>query len=94
MLTIVNALPERTAELTRALINPVLLEQNPLEVVDRVLVNVVYAHVLDGTLDEYREALDQALASNVRLATLLSEYHPEPIVRRFLTEVRRRLVLN
>jgi hypothetical protein len=75
----------------RALIFIVEQEQNPLDRVDRVLSDVVHAQ-LDGTPTEYREALDSALASNVALARLArSEYHPEPIVRRFLSEVRRRL---
>ena len=72
----------------RDLIYTVKLEWDPLEGVDRALAEVVYA---SGTLAEYREALDHALASNVALAKLGPEYHPEPIVRRFLREVRRRL---
>ena len=76
----------------RALIFIVEREENPLDGVDRVLADVVHARAFDGTPNEYREALDSALASNVALARLArSEYHPEPIVRRFLSEVRRRL---
>jgi len=75
----------------RAMIYIVEREQNPLDGVDRVLADVVHARALDGTPNEFREALDTALASNVALARLGPEYHPEPIVRRFLSEVRRRL---
>lgn len=61
-------------------------EQDPLENIERAL-EVIAA----GGLDEYRAALDQALASEVALANLGPEYHPEVIVRRYLSEVRRRL---
>jgi hypothetical protein len=86
-----QALSERQLGLMRALILPVLRQQNPFDEIDRVVVDVVYGAVLDGTPTEYREALDHALASNIPLAKLESEYHPEVIVRRFLTEVRRRI---
>jgi hypothetical protein len=75
----------------RALIYVVERERDPLENIDRVLADVVFRQALDGTPTEYRAALDRALASNVALARLGPEYHPEPIVRRFLSEIRRRL---
>jgi hypothetical protein len=75
----------------RALIYVVERERDPLENVDRVLSDVVFTQTLDGTPTEYRAALDRALESNVALARLGPEYHPEPIVRRFLSEIRRRL---
>ena len=34
-----------------------------------------------------------SVASNIRLASLCPEYHPEVILRRFLTELRRRLLM-
>jgi len=57
----------------------------------------VLAVALAGPVDEYRAALDQALASSVRLANLGPEYHPEVIVRRLLARssapaVRRQLI--
>ena len=73
--------------LTRALLHLVEREPDPLASVDRVLAHVVD----DASASEYREALDRALASNIALARLGPEYHPESIVRRFLSEVRRRL---
>jgi hypothetical protein len=86
-----SELSPRDVGLMRALIYVVEREQDPLAGVDRVLADVVYTQALDGTPNEYCEALDRALASNVALARLGPEYHPEPIVRRFLSEVRRRL---
>jgi len=83
-------LSQRTTGLVLSLFQVVYLERDPLEKIDSVL-----AVALAGPVDEYRAALDQALASSVRLANLGPEYHPEVIVRRLLAEVRRRLsVLN
>ena len=86
-----QSLSDRELGLMRALIQPVLRQQNPLDEIDRVLVDVVHGNVLDAAPTEYREALDRALASNISLAKLGPEYHPEVIVRRFLSEVRRRI---
>ncbi len=79
-------LSERTAGLMRSLIEVVYFERDPLEKIDHVL-----QVAMSGSIEEYRAALDQALASNVPLANLGPEYHPEVIVRKFLAEVRRRL---
>jgi hypothetical protein len=70
----------------RTLCDVVRYERDPFEQIDRVV-----AVALEGPVDEYRDALQQALASNVALARLGPEYHPEVIVRRLLSEVRRRL---
>ncbi|MGN6110791.1 MAG: hypothetical protein ACTHU0_37160 [Kofleriaceae bacterium] len=78
----------------RALMHVVQLEQNPLDGVERALATVVYAGALDGSPEEYRDALDDALASPAPLARLGPEYHPEVIVRRYLHEIRRRLAGN
>ncbi len=87
----VDELSPRTIALARSLIQPVLREHDPLESVDTILSTIVHASAVDTPAD-YLEALDEALASKAPLAQLLPEYHPEVIVRRFLSEVRRRLV--
>lgn len=79
-------LSQRTTGLMLSLFEVIYFERDPLEKIDSVL-----AVALAGPIDEYRDALDQALASSVRLANLGPEYHPEVVVRRLLTEVRRRL---
>lgn len=61
-------------------------EQNVFENIERVLAIAI------GSADEYRAAIELALASNVALANLGPEYHPEVIVRRFLADIRDRLV--
>ena len=79
-------LPERTAVVVRTLMEFVRYEQNVFENIDRVLA------IARHSPDEYRVAIDIALASNVALANLGPEYHPEVIVRRFLAQLRERLV--
>jgi hypothetical protein len=61
-------------------------EQNVFDNIERVL---AIAH---SAADEYRAAIEIALASDAHLATLGPEYHPEVIVRRFLAELLERLV--
>jgi hypothetical protein len=79
-------LPERTAVIVRTLMEFVRYEQNVFENIERVL---AIAH---NSANEYRVAIEIALASDVALANLGPEYHPEVIVRRFLAELRERLV--
>jgi hypothetical protein len=79
-------LPERTAVIVRTLMEHVRYEQNVFDNIERVL------EIVSSSLDEYRVAIEIALASNVSLANLGPEYHPEVIVRRFLAEIRERLV--
>ena len=79
-------LPERTAVIVRTLMESVRYEQNVFENIERVL------EIVHNSVDEYRSAIEIALASNVSLANLGPEYHPEVIVRRFLAEIRERLV--
>ena len=79
-------LPERTAVVVRTLMELVRYEQDVFENVDRALAIAV------RSVEEYRAAIDIALASNAALANLGPEYHPEVIVRRFLAQLRERLV--
>jgi hypothetical protein len=88
IIVVVVELSARTTGLMLSLFEVVYHERDPLEKIDSVV-----AVALAGPVDEYRAALDQALASSVRLANLGPEYHPEVIVRRLLTEVRRRLAV-
>ena len=79
-------LPERTAVIVRTLMEYVRYEQNVFDNIERVL------EVANEMADEYRRAIEIALASDVALANLGPEYHPEVIVRKFLAEIRERLV--
>lgn len=87
----VDELSPRTIAITRSLIQPVQLELDPLDRVDDILANIIHVGTVDRP-EDYLAAIDEALASRARLATLLPEYHPEVILRRFLSELRRRLV--
>lgn len=79
-------LPERTAVIVRTLMEYVRYEQNVFDNIERVL------EVAHDMADEYRRAIEIALASDVPLANLGPEYHPEVVVRKFLAEIRERLV--
>ena len=79
-------LPERTAVIVRTLMEFVRYEQDVFDNLERVL------EIANELADEYRRAIEIALASDVALANLGPEYHPEVIVRRFLAEIRERLV--
>jgi hypothetical protein len=80
-------LPERTAVVVRTLMEYVRYEQNVFDNIERVLA------IASNSADEYRSAIELALASDVALANLGPEYHPEVIVRRFLAELLTRLIL-
>lgn len=84
-------LSPRTIGLTQTLIRPVQLQLNPLEHVD-VVIGVVHQDPI-ATPEDYLAALDEALGSTSPIARLLPEYHPEVILRRFLSEIRRRLAV-
>ena len=79
-------LPEQTAVIVRTLMEYVRYEQNVFDNIERVL------EIANEMADEYRRAIEIALASDVALANLGPEYHPEVIVRKFLAEIRERLV--
>jgi hypothetical protein len=87
----VDDLSPRTIAITRSLIQPVQLELDPLAMVDDILARIIFNSTIDTPAD-YVAALDEALGSKAPLATLLPEYHPEVILRRFLTELRRRII--
>ena len=71
----------------RALCDVVKYERDPFEKIDQVV-----GVALAGPVDEYVDALHQALTSSASIARLGPEYHPEPVIRRLLAEVRRRLI--
>jgi hypothetical protein len=87
----VDDLSPRTIAITRSLIQPVQLQLDPLAMVDEVLARIIFNSPIDTPAD-YVAALDEALSSKAPLAALLPEYHPEVILRRFLAELRRRIV--
>jgi hypothetical protein len=77
--------------LLRALIYVVQFEADPTQAVDRVLTQVIEAGVLGATRQAYRVALAQALASDVALATLIPQPHPETTIRQYIALLSQRL---
>ena len=75
-------LPEQTAVIVSTLMEYVRYEQNVFDNIERVL------EIANEMADEYRRAIEIALASDVALANLGPEYHPEVIVRKCLAELR------
>jgi hypothetical protein len=75
----------------RAMLYGVQFEKDPLNGIDRIMRRVVYGGALGCTPQQYLEAIETALASNVMLSELLPQDHPEATVRAFLSEIRNRL---
>jgi hypothetical protein len=82
--------PERDGRL-RVLLYAVQFEKNPLDAVDRVITYTIAKNGVSTVPDDYRRAIESALASEAPLAGLLPQPHPEPVVRAYLAEVGRRL---
>jgi hypothetical protein len=85
---------QRQQGLIRALLYPILFQENPLEAVDRVLKTVVDRQALGATPAEYLEAVRNALASESLLGEILPQPHSEKTLREFLAKVANRLETN
>jgi len=70
----------------RVLIYPIQFEKDPLDGVDRVL-----KQIADRDPSEFTAAIDAGLQSDEMLSDVLPQPHPEPVIRAYLAEVRRRL---
>jgi hypothetical protein len=70
----------------RVLIYPIQFEKDPLDGVDRVLTQIA-----DRDPAEFAAAIDAGLQSNEMLSQVLPQPHPEPVIRAYLAEIRRRL---
>ena len=81
----------RQKALIRALIYPVQFARDPVDDVDRVLDLIVSGGALGGDAAEYAAAVDAGLASDEQLADLIPQAHPEPVIRTYLAELRKRL---
>jgi len=75
----------------RALIYVVQFSKDPIEDVDRVLQMIVQGRVLSGAPEQYLGAIRTALASDAPLAELIPQDHLEGTLRRFLSELEKRL---
>jgi hypothetical protein len=75
----------------RALLYPIQFEGDPLDGVDRVLQKVVEIGALRSSPKQDLATIRSALASEIRLAELIPQRHSEETIRRYLTELERRL---
>jgi hypothetical protein len=75
----------------RALLYPVQFEPEPREGIERVLRLVVYAGALGASPDQYLRSIRAALASDVDLAALLPQPHPNDVIHDYLAHLECRL---
>ena len=73
------------------LVYAVQFEDDPVDGVGRVLEGIVDGGWLDGTPKENLAAVQAALASDEKLSDLVPQDHSEEAVRRYLSEIARRL---
>jgi hypothetical protein len=81
----------RAAAILRMLIYPIQFEADPLDGIDRVVTQVVFAEHLKLTRPEVIAAIDAGLASHTSLSELIPQPHAEPVIRGFLSAMRVRL---
>ena len=77
--------------LVRGLIYGIQFDPDPIDGVDRILRLVVDRQAMGATRGDFAAAVDAALSSDEPLAQLIPQYHPESVIRAFLTEMQRRL---
>lgn len=82
---------DKARSVIRGLIYPIQFDRNPLDGVDRVLKQVVMQDAMDTPAQEYVASITAALDSPEQLSGLIPQDHPEPVIRAYLSEVRRRL---
>ena len=84
-------LSPKSSGLIVTLIYPVQFHANPVEGVDRVIATIVNATWRQEKPEDYRAAIEEALAGPYRLSELIPQDHPEEVIREYLAEVARRL---
>ena len=84
-----DAPPWRAA--LRAVLYPILFEKEPVDGIDRVIVQVVDRRALGLTREEYRDAIRTALASEEDLSQLLPDAPADGRTRGFLRLLLARL---
>lgn len=84
-------LSDRDKGLVRGVTYPIQFEHDPVDGIDRVLEQVVYARALDAGPAEYSAAIAAALRSDEHLALLIPQPHSESVIRVYLTALQKRL---
>jgi len=75
----------------RDILYSVMFAPDPMQAVDHVFRVVIDRGDPRTTPQDYLQAFRQALASGEALSRLLPQNHSEEVLRRFLTELQRRL---
>jgi hypothetical protein len=84
----------REAAILRMLIYPIQFAADPLNGIDHVLAQVVFADHLRLPLPDVIAAIDSGLASNAKLSELIPQSHSEVVLRGFLSALRMRLEIE
>lgn len=79
------------AAILRMLIYPIQFESDPLNGIDRVVDQVVFADHSRLPLPDVIAAIDAGLASDAKLSELIPQSHSEVVIRGFLSALRMRL---
>jgi len=75
------------------LIYIIQFEYDPLEGTDRALNHIMKIRKWQPNKEEYIEAIEVALKSNILLSDLIPQPHTESIIRSYLKEVLKRIKL-
>lgn len=84
----------RRAAILRMLIYPVQFEADPLNGIERVVAQVVFAAHSRLSLPDVIAAIDAGLASDARLSEFIPQGHSELVIRGFLSALRVRLEIG
>jgi hypothetical protein len=76
------------------LIYPIQFEADPLNGIDRVIAQVVFAGHSRLLLPDVIAAIDAGLASDAKLSELIPQSHSEVAIRGFLSALRTRLEIE
>ena len=84
----------RAAAILRMLIYPIQFEEDPLNGIDHVVAQVVFADHLKLSLTDVIAAIDAGLASQASLSELIPQRHSEAVIRGFLSAMHMRLEIE
>lgn len=81
----------RAAAILRMLVYPIQFEADPLNGMNRVIDQVVFASHTKLSAGEVMTAIHAGLASDAKLSELIPQSHSEEVIRGFLFALRIRL---
>ncbi|WP_348263430.1 hypothetical protein P8935_02480 [Telmatobacter sp. DSM 110680] len=81
----------KAAAILRKLIYPIQFQADPLDGIDRVITQVVFADHTRVPRSDVIAAIDAGLASDAQLSGLIPQSHSEAVIRSFLSALRMHL---